>query len=48
MHFYLTRLGGEAEQRINGTYEEPINRLELIEGAVLELADILGVVMKND
>lgn len=38
----------EAIQRINGTYEEPIDCLELIEGAVLELANILGEVLQND
>lgn len=37
----------EAVQRVNGTYEEPVNHLELIEDAVLEIANILGEVLQN-
>lgn len=32
----------EAVSRINGEYSEPVDRLELIENAVLELAGIVG------
>lgn len=37
----------EAVRRINGTYEEPIDRMDIIENAIIELAEIIGEGMPN-